>query len=297
MTQTLINGLVDNQLNAFDRGLNYGDGLFETIAIRNGIPLLWDAHIERMSKGAQRLAIPFETKTRNALLSDFKALCSHYSAFDGVFKIVLTRGVGARGYKAQAQPELTRITSISAITDNTSAQENGISVVLCATQLARQPLLAGIKHLNRLEQVLARSEWACSAIKEGIVSDTQGFVIEGCMSNLFWVSNNTLYTPDLTYAGVEGVMRNTILKLCQQHQLMTVKTGHYSLVDVLAADEIFVCNSVVDILPVTHIYDVASATGHVISSKQGWPKTLAVGPKTQRIQSLLNHFYLAGNSI
>jgi 4-amino-4-deoxychorismate lyase len=299
MTQSLINGLVDNQLNAFDRGLNYGDGLFETIAIRNGKPLLWDAHIERMSKGAQRLAIPFEQQTRNALLSDFNTLCARHSpanhVFDGVLKFVLTRGVGPRGYKAQAQPDLTRIASISAISDNTAAQKTGISVVLCATQLARQPLLAGIKHLNRLEQVLARNEWACSLIGEGIVSDTQGFVIEGCMSNLFWITDNVLYTPDLTHAGVEGVVRNAIIELCQLKQLMTVKIGDFTLADVLKADEVFVCNSVVNILPVTNIYDVASAVSDVITDTQGWPKVLAVGAKTQQLQSLLDHFYLEGN--
>jgi 4-amino-4-deoxychorismate lyase len=299
MTQSLINGLVDNQLNAFDRGLNYGDGLFETIAIRNGKPLLWDAHIERMSKGAQRLAIPFEQQTRNALLSDFNTLCALQSptnhTFDGVLKFVLTRGVGARGYKAEARPNLTRIASISAISDNTSSQKEGISVVLCATQLARQPLLAGIKHLNRLEQVLARNEWACSSIAEGIVSDTQGFVIEGCMSNLFWVSNNVLYTPELTYAGVEGVVRNAIIEQCQQQQLMNVKIGHFTLADVLKADEVFVCNSVVNILPVTNIYNTTSAEGDVITYAQGWPKVLAIGPKTRQLQSLLNYFYLEGN--
>lgn len=299
MTQSLINGLVDHQLNAFDRGLNYGDGLFETIAIRNGKPLLWDAHIERMSKGAQRLAIPFEQQTRNALLSDFNILCARQfpvnHVFDGVLKFVLTRGVGPRGYKAQAQPDLTRIASLSAISDNTAAQKTGISVVVCATQLARQPLLAGIKHLNRLEQVLARNEWACSSISEGIVSDTQGLVVEGCMSNLFWVSDNVLYTPDLTYAGVEGVVRNTIIELCQLKQLMTVKIGDFTLADVLSADEVFVCNSVVDILPVTHIYDVASAVSDVITDTPGWPKVLAVGAKTQQLQSLLDHFYLEGN--
>ena len=168
MVDYLVNGKVEGCVNVADRGLSYGDGLFETIAIRGGVPLLWDAHLQRMKHGAARLKIPFDNVLTAAFLQDFQSLLKH-STSDAVLKLTLTRGVGARGYWADPNAGVTRIAAISAMPDMSALQALGISVRLCSTQLARQPLLAGIKHLNRLEQVLARSEWDDSHITEGIV--------------------------------------------------------------------------------------------------------------------------------
>ena len=287
MAEFLVNGQ-QQQLDVADRGLSYGDGVFETIAVIAGKALLWGAHIQRMRLGAKRLKISFSDQLASDFYSDFQAL-SHDSSVNGVLKLTLTRGVGQRGYKIDPSIDVTRIAMLSAMPDYSDHQERGIRLFLCQTQLARQPLLAGIKHLNRLEQVLARSEWSDPNIVEGLVCDTQGHVIEGCMSNLFWVTRNVLYTPDLTFAGVAGIVRETLLKLCQTHQLMPTSQGHYCLEQLAEADEVFVCNSVFGILPVIDVQ----------TKKQAFEFSNApikIGAVTRTLQQLLQQYYLKETS-
>jgi len=282
MTKVLINGRAEQQLSAADRGLSYGDGLFETIQIASGTALLWDAHMLRMQRGAARLKIPFDASLRALFHQDFLSLLQS-SSTNAVLKLTLTRGVGMRGYKPDPQATITRISSLTALPDFTDQQRHGITVRLCRLQLARQSVLAGVKHLNRLEQVLARSEWDDPDITEGIVCDTEGKLIEGTMSNLFWVANGILYTPDLTYSGVEGVIRNALISQCRQQSLCEVRTASYELSQLLVADEIFVCNSVINILPVvTLIVDDAAPKAEVYQ----------VGPITRALQKMLHNLYL-----
>lgn len=285
MSPSLINGLPADQISVADRGLSYGDGLFETIQINAGKALLWDAHVDRLKRGAERLSIPFDDNVTAAFLEDIEQLLTSNASFyqRSVAKITLTRGIGKRGYKADPGANVTRISSLSAMPDMQQQQQLGINVILCRTALARQPLLAGIKHLNRLEQVIARNEWSDPQISEGIVCDTQGYLIEGCMSNLCWVSQGVLHTPNLEYAGVAGVVRDTIIKLCEKYQILSVVEGDYRLSDLLKAEEIFVCNSVFNILPVVRLYG---------NPPQKTLKDLEIGFKTKELQEVLQQYYL-----
>jgi 4-amino-4-deoxychorismate lyase len=285
MQGALINGESDQQIEVADRGLNYGDGVFETIQIRNGVALLWQQHLTRMRHGAARLKIPFDDTTAALFLSDFAVLAKQFSGA-GVLKLMLTRGNAERGYKIVDNP-VTRITSLSSMPDMADLQRAGVSVLLCQTQLARQPLLAGIKHLNRLEQVMARSEWDHAGITEGIVCDTEGFVIEGCMSNLFWIKGNTLFTPTLSHSGVIGVVRNLLLELCEKKQLLSISEGFYKHQDLLNADEIFVTNSVFDVLAVKEIHLDQSSVNSTLSGQ-----LFEFGAKTRALNSLLQQYYL-----
>jgi len=248
MTQTLwINGKQQAHIDVRDRGFAYGDGLFETIQISHGRAQLMERHITRMRSGAARLG--FGSTVVDQLLEDLVAVSL---PTDGVLKLTLSRGVGGRGYGYVADMEATRVIMLGPKPAYANQAEEGINLRVCDTRLGLNPALAGIKHLNRLEQVLARNEWSDPAINEGIVLDYEGFVVEGTMSNLFWVKDGVIYSPSLERCGVAGVVRDFLIErlTADGH---SVEVGLYPLADVIAADEIFVCNSLIDIWPVKQL--------------------------------------------
>lgn len=244
----LINGQPDSMINVSDRGLQYGDGLFETMAYKNGEIQSLDAHMERLFQGCQRLAIPLDIMQLKAEL----ALICAQTAEDSVIKIIVTRGEGGRGYKASKALIPTRIIARHDMPDYPIENQSGIKVRLCQTRLGLNPALAGLKHLNRLEQVLARNEWDDVDIKEGLMFDINDQLIEGTMSNVFIVKAGQLYTADLDKAGVAGILRQKIIRLSQTLGLeMQIRT--LDIKDLINADELFVCNSLIGIWPVTEV--------------------------------------------
>lgn len=251
MTGMLVNGVPGASIDASDRGLHYGDGLFETIAVHDGAPALWDRHMQRLLLGGERLGIaPIDAAQ---LLRESLQLCDGVA--EGVLKIIITRGSAGRGYRAPScgavQP--TRLVALYAWPEYPPAfWVEGVAVRLCSTRLGSNPALAGIKHLNRLEQVLARSEWGDPAIPEGLMLDGDSRVIEGTMSNLFIVRNGRLLTPDLTQCGVAGVMRGLILDNMQDMGIPADIT-QITLDDVKSSDEAFLCNSLIGVWPVRHL--------------------------------------------
>jgi len=242
----LINGKENNCLATSDRAIQYGDGLFETIAVKDGQCEFWHEHMSRLADGCERLKIPIPDTQK--LLFEAQQLCSNKE--HAVLKIIVTRGSGGRGYRAPEHVTPTRILSIHDWPKYSAANScDGIELYVCQTRLAKQPMLAGIKHLNRLEQVIARSEWQDSEIDEGLMLDAESHVIEGTMSNCFAVINNELVTPKIEHCGVAGIMRSQIIK--QATLLgMIVQQREISLNELLVADELFVCNSIIKIWPV-----------------------------------------------
>lgn len=243
----LINGQPATTVDANDRGLLYGDGVFETLAVRHGRPQCWTAHWQRLRAGCEALAIA--APDEELLYQEAVSLCN--SSEQSVLKILVTRGAGGRGYRPSQPPATpTRIVSRHDWPDFPSrARTEGVKVRLCELRLARQPRLAGIKHLNRLEQVLARLEWDDPEIAEGLLRDDQDRLIEGTMSNLFLVRGGDLITPDLRQCGVAGVVRQLIMEDLCGHGYPV----HIQPVDedqLLQADEVFLCNSLFGIWPV-----------------------------------------------
>ena len=179
----LVNGVAVDTVSARDRGFQYGDGLFETIAVSRGTPLLWERHAQRLLAGAVRLDMP---PPETALLrAETDRLCRGVER--GVLKIIFTRGISGRGYRPDASTSTTRALSLSPWPDYPpSWSGEGVVVRLCQTRLASQPRLAGLKHLNRLEQVLARAEWD-DEYAEGLMQDESGNIVEGTMTNIFLV--------------------------------------------------------------------------------------------------------------
>lgn len=246
---TLVNGQAGTNLPVADRGLQYGDGLFETMALRNGEPLLWDRHMQRLGLGCRRLGLP-APETR--LLREEVARIAG-TEVRAVAKIILTRGAAGRGYRADASGTATRIVQrLPWPAHPDAASKEGVTVRWCETRLARQPRLAGMKHLNRLEQVLARAEWQ-EDYAEGLMRDTDGLVIEGTMTNLFLVRDDgTVVTPDLSQSGVAGVMRAQVMDsaaaMGMNCLIQAVTTDM-----VTSAQELFLTNSLIGIWPIRRI--------------------------------------------
>ena len=245
----LINGAEADTITVHDRGLHYGDGLFETLAVVNGRPRDWARHMRRLAGGCARLGIPppdFEQLQHEAL-----RVCE--GAERAVLKLIVTRGSGARGYRPSRHSEPARIVASYPWPEYPpSYAQEGVVVRVCSTRLACNPRLAGIKHLNRLEQVCARGEWEDPAIAEGLMLDTRGHVIEGTMSNLFIVRDGRLITPDVSECGVAGIMRERILETAREMGVpceVTPVTPH----DVKTAQEAFLCNSIITLWPVREL--------------------------------------------
>lgn len=262
----LINGAAQCALDVSDRGFQYGDGLFETIEIDEGRLVFFDRHLRRLLQGCHRLHIPFVDN--DALIAEAEAVAIEMAR--GVLKIIVTRGSGGRGYR---QPDFiapTRVISAHPFPDYPENHaRDGIAARVCTTRLGLNPTLAGIKHLNRLEQIMARAEWHDTAIQEGLMLDTDENVIEGTMTNLFYVIDGHLHTSELLRSGVAGIMREIILELARANQLTVSK--HYFGIDELSnADEVFVCNSIIGLWPVARIDDKRFVIGPVTRQISDW---------------------------
>ena len=183
------------------------------------------------------------------------------SRASGICKIIITRGQGDRGYAVPDKGKSTRIISLHPWPEYPDENSvTGINTRLCDYRYARNPVLAGMKHLNRLEQIIARSEWQDASIAEGIVLDQNNNVIEGTMSNLFYFIDDTLCTPDLSDCGVEGIIRKKIIGLASDLNIdiCIKKTSFELLTD---ADEIFICNSIIGVWPVKMIDKLSFSVG------------------------------------
>jgi 4-amino-4-deoxychorismate lyase len=246
---TLVNGCSADCLSTQDRGLLYGDGLFETMAVHDGRVVHWSRHIARLRAGCERLDI--RMPDRELLAAEVDELCSE--ARHAVLKLVVTRGAGGRGYRPDTAAVPTRVLQLHPYPAwPAGLARTGVTVRICRMRLASNPALAGIKHLNRLEQVLARAEWDDPAVGEGLMLDTHDRLIEGTMSNLFVVRAGRLLTPALTRCGVAGITRSRIL---EQAAMAGIDTDVCDIArdELEQADELLLCNSLIGIWPVTRV--------------------------------------------
>ncbi len=236
-----------------ERSWQFGDGVFETIAVREGRPRFVDWHLERARIGCSRLGI--EPPSTDTLAEQVLAGIGK-TKVDTTFatlKLVISGGRSPRGYARmpEASAEVyVGVFAASAI-DATSYLE-GVRVRLCNTRLARQPQLAGVKSLNRLEQVLARNEWRDPGVFEGLTFDTEGALVCGTMSNVFIVDDKALVTPDLSHAGVAGIMRRCVSENAINAGVDIV-TRPIGMHEVLTSREMFLTNSQIGIVPVREI--------------------------------------------
>ena len=252
-----VNGNPGSVISIRDRGLLYGDGVFRTFVAAGGKALHWPLHYRKIKHDCIALRIPYPEEAQlTAELDDLLAQNP-----DGVVKLIVTRGEGARGYAPPKEPSPTLIWDISPLPENPAEWvTRGIKARLCQTRLCHQPQLAGIKHLNRLENVLAAAELADAGADdshtpglaaEGLLLDTAGNVIEGTRSNLFMVFQGNLVTPDLSRCGVAGVQRDRVMVWAKQHKV-PLQVRNIGLDEVFRADELFLVNSVFGLWPIRH---------------------------------------------
>ena len=277
MYKSWVNGQSAQSISLLDRGLAYGDGLFETILIQFVKPLLLRQHLDRLCAGAEYLRIPLDRMQLSDEISRFINEAAAEKKIDGgsqcVLKILLTRGVGGRGYQFSDTSQIpSRILQLFPFPNYPAENaSSGIKIRVCETRVSQNSFLAGLKHLNRIDNVIARNEWDDPSIAEGLMLDASGMLIEGTMSNVFIVKNGMLFTPSLAHAGVAGVMRERVLQVADTAGLSVQVVVSFSLNMLISCDEIFICNSVIGIWPVTSF------------ESQRW----SVGSITKRLQALI----------
>lgn len=239
----LVNGVPGDAIAATDRGLAYGDGVFRTLAVRGGKPRQWRRHYERLDRDCAALGI--ECPAEAVLRSDLAHLAQSDS--DCAVKIIVTRGKGARGYAPPLPAQPSRIVSASPLPSYPpDFAVRGVRLRRCAIRLGFQTALAGVKHLNRLENVLARREWNDADIAEGILCDMEGYAVGGTMTNLFLFERGALYTPGLARCGVAGVTRDRVIEAAERHG-MVCHVENIAYERVLQAEELWLTNSLVGI--------------------------------------------------
>jgi 4-amino-4-deoxychorismate lyase len=247
MTRAWINGTAGRHVGYLDRGLQYGDGLFETMRVQGGRIRLLEYHLDRLSDGCRRMSIdaPASSSIRRELVQRARPHS------DAVLKLILTRGPGARGYRPSGRERCTRIVSLCA-PPHAAESRSPQRVRICATPIGCNPALAGLKPLNRLESVIARAEWTDERIWEGLMCDVDGRLVSGTMSNLFVRHGTSLTTPRLDRCGVAGVMRRWVLDQAASLGLHP-REGRLELEHLADAAEVFMTNAVVGIVSVTVI--------------------------------------------
>ena len=265
----LVNGKLGNLISIRDRGLLYGDGVFRTLRATQGKAQHWPLHYQKLQHDCAALGIVCPDAT--LLSAELNDLLAQHP--DGVVKLIVTRGEGARGYAPPACTKPTHLWDVAPLPDYPADwASHGIKARVCQLRLSQQPRLAGIKHLNRLENVLAAAELNDADIAEGILLDISGNVIEGTRSNLFMVQDGTLRTPNLSHCGVAGIQRERVMQWADTHNV-PCRVEPFGLEELLAADEVFLVNSVIGLWPVRELQE------------RNWSRH----PLAIRVQKDLNH--------
>lgn len=276
-----VNGDPHQNISPLDRGFNYGDGVFETARIVNGAIPLWQYHLDRLTASCQRLAIPLDTNTVTTYQRQLLKVVSEKEIDNGIYKLIVTRGAGGRGYQADENMIPTVSMGIFPLpSSRINLQDKGASVRLCRQRLSENRTLAGLKHLNKLEHVLARQEWS-DEFAEGILRDLHGNIIEGIVSNVFVITGKDLITPSLEFCGVEGVMRRVVIEELSSRCHLNVLIKPVSLECLQAADEIFLTNSVFGLWPVNTFYNPEN------NQRMSFSKRLQI----VRLQATLKNFF------
>ena len=253
--KTWVNGKEQATISVYDRGLMYGQSVFETIAVSQQKALLRESHLTRLKQGCETLGIHLDY----AVLDDEINAALEFADYKSLLRVSVTMGEGGRGYKNPVPAMPTRLISLHDYPDfSVLNYTDGIEIGVADIRLAEQAELAGIKHSNRLEQIIARSQWQ-DHWQEALLLDSQQRVIEATHSNIFIVTEDVLKTPDLSMSGVAGVMREFVLSVAEDigvsYQIVPL-----SITDIEQADEAFVSNSVIGLWPIKRFHQINTDT-------------------------------------
>ena len=245
MKLTILSSNTQASISIYDRAFNYGDGFFATMRSTNQSIQLLDLHIQRLKSDASRLG--FSINNWDELVDQLESQASLCSS-DAVIKVLISRGEGGRGYS-----HLTAQSPIALITTSPlPCNPSSFRVSVAQGFLAEQPLLAGIKHLNRLEQILFKRQAEAFGVDDVLCLDIHHYLVETSSANLFWYKDGKWFTPELSRCGVNGVFRQFLLTMFTQHDIECV-IGDFSIHDILAAESVFICNAVRGVIPVNEM--------------------------------------------
>lgn len=244
-----VNYKSDTSLTTADRGLAYGDGVFETVFARSRSLLHIEDHLARLYRGLTKLGMPFSEEQKQTLYTFLYSTILPLIESNSVVKIMVTRGEGGRGYLPPENCLHTVIIGIFPAPDYESHRQKGVNLSVSPVPVSENRFLAGIKHLNRLENVMAK-QFLMKNDFEAIMLNNNGEVVECIQSNIFWLSQGVLYTPSLAASGVQGTLRKYLIENQEQY---LIQIGQFPLSALLNADEVFITNSLMGIVPVTHI--------------------------------------------
>lgn len=264
---TFLNYSPNHSLSLSDRSIAYGDGLFETILVSNQRVHNISDHLSRLVRSCLKLSLAFSVDDQQKLVTFLNGLALSYDS-PHVFKVILTRGEGGRGYLPNNNISPNVIISTSIAPNYSQIRSKGVSLGVSSIPATVNRYLAGMKHLNRLENVMAKNSLT-EACFEDVMLDESGYVVECIQSNVFWFKDDILKTPLLDKGGVQGTMRSRIIHCPRMHP---IEVGRYRVKDLQQAEEVFITNSLMGIVPVTNFIG------------QSFP----IGMNTRKIKALLN---------
>ena len=251
-TGTWLDGALATELPLPDRGLDYGDGLFETLLVQEGSPLYLDFHLQRLQRGLRALVFPDCLAVAQKQLLEVSRTLRDRDWHWSVLRLTISRGAGPRGYAPPASARPRIIITATELDRDCRRMSQGVKLCLATVRCATQPLLAGIKHLNRLEQVLAAAECRPAAADEAVMLDQSGHLVSVTAGNLFLVKGKRLLTPALVTSGIAGTRRRLVMEKWAPAAGLSVQESSLTLRDLEAADEVFCSNSVHGVRPVAY---------------------------------------------
>ncbi len=256
MSQTVyINGIKNDCLTLSNRSIHYGDGLFETILVKNGKLLLLDLHLNRIVNDSKKLF--FKAVSAEKINELLQPIIINYP--NAIVKLIIARNQKSRGYAVSDQSEFDSIVVINAL----PVKKMQLTAKICQTRLASQPLLAKIKHLNRLEQVLASNELE-QGVDEGVLFlHKKDQLVETISSNIFVIKDDEISTPLLINAGVEGVAKKIIISTANKNGLV-IKEKNINKHQLLNADSVFISNSIFGLRQLKQIDLIQYKTNHSV---------------------------------
>jgi branched-chain amino acid aminotransferase len=241
-------------ISVFDRGLNYGDGIFETLRTYKGEIFALGLHIERLRKGAQKLAIPLKDDEASwgIILKRLLELNS-LKKEDSYIRITITRGTDFGGLNSDMKTEPTMIAINKPLRSSIKDQQkNGIKGIVLDIRGQSPYMLTNIKSLNFLPNVLGKMEILAMSVDEGFFLNPKGSLTEGTTTNVFLIKGNELLTPPVADGLLPGVTRDIVINLAGQKGLEVTERG-FDKEEVLHSDEAFVTNSVIEITPLIEL--------------------------------------------
>lgn len=268
---SLVNRKRKKHISIYNRNVQFGDGVFETCLLQNSRLVFWDYHFSRLIQGAKLLDI--SPPSSQVWLADIQALINHSRLKHGVIKLILSRGNSKQGYRFDNIKPI-RIVSILPLSHIKKNNRLGV----CQYHYAHQNQLVGIKHCNRLDNILANHQLKSTWL-DGVMLDKDGWVISTTKANIYMVVNQEVLTPKLENCGIKGTLRQVVFELCPQLNI-PIKESNISLAMLENADEVFISNSILGIYPITHILKQSYTIGAITTQIKQAVEQSAMESKT-----------------